>query len=151
MVKNNISIKKAKKLLQLKKVSINDYDEIKKRALDYLEWCENEDRIPTVRGLCLALGVAPSTISNWSAEKPNHRTVLLIEQIKNIMADGLEQGALKGTLNAKVSTFLLKSNFDYRENKEVHIHHIGGDVKSIEQIEKEIENEIIDVDFIEKN
>ena len=68
----------------------------------------------------------------------------------NLMADNLEQGALQGTMDRNASVFLLKSNFGYRDNQDVKVHHMVSESKSIEQIEREISAVIIDADFEEK-
>lgn len=147
---NGVSITRARELLKLKRATINDFEVIRDRTYEYLSYCDTDDRVPTLRGLGVCLGISSDTINKWIVEKPNHETSIFLAQVVNLMADNLEQGALKGTMDRNASVFLLKSNFGYRDNQDVKIHHIVSDSKSIEQIEKEISAGIIDVEFEEK-
>ena len=147
---SKLPVARAREMLKLKRATINDFDVIKDRSYEYLTYCDENNRIPTLRGLCVCLGVSPDTVNRWIAERPNHETTIFLSQMLNLMADNLEQGALQGTMDRNASVFLLKSNFGYRDNQDVKVHHMVSESKSIEQIEKEISAVVIDADFEEK-
>ena len=135
MGESKLPVARAREMLKLKRATINDFDVIKNRSYEYLTYCDENNRVPTLRGI---------------AERPNHETTIFLSQMLNLMADNLEQGALQGTMDRNASVFLLKSNFGYRDNKDVKVHHMVSESKSIEQIEKEISAVVIDADFEEK-
>lgn len=151
LAKVGLEVSKVRELLELRRIGINDYDEVKQRVFDYLEYCDDQPQIPTVRGLCVALGIASTTVNTWLKEQPEHETSIFLNQVMDIMADNVEQKALTGELDRVVSIFTLKSSYGYRENQDITITHKKAiQSKSIEQLEEEIENEIIDAEFTEK-
>lgn len=147
---SKMTVTRARQMLNLKRASINDFETIRDRSYEYLTYCDDNERVPTLRGLCVCLGVSPDTVNRWVAENPNHETSIFLSQMLNLMADNLEQGALQGTMDRNASVFLLKSNFGYRDNNDVKVHHVISESKSIEQIEREMKSVIIDADFKEK-
>lgn len=152
IAKMGVGAFKVREMLDLKRVSINDFDTVKDRVFDYLEYCDEKPQIPTVRGLCVALGVGSQTVNAWLKDHSEHETSIFLNQVMDIMADNVEQKALNGELDRVVSIFTLKSSYGYRENQDITITHKKAvQSKSIEQLEEEIENEIIDVEFTEKD
>lgn len=151
IAKMGIGARKVQEMLNMKRISINDYEEIQQRVYDYLEYCDNQPQIPTVKGLSVALGIQSATLMTWLKDNPNHESSIFLNQVIDIMADNVEQKALQGQLDRVVSIFTLKANYGYRENQDITITHkktVQG--RTIEQIEKEIESEIIDAEFTEK-
>lgn len=144
------TVSKAREMLNLSKVTINDFDEIRNRVFKYLTYCDENERIPTLRGVSVAIGVDSGRIKSWLKAYPEHQTSLFLKQLMDMLADDIESKALTGELDRAVSIFSLKANFDYQEMHDVTITHTKESAKSIDELESQINQEIIDVEFEEK-
>lgn len=146
----SLPVAKIREALNLTPITINDYEEVIKRVENYLIYCDEQERIPTIKGLCASLGMTTRTLNAWLTKNPEHETSKYLAIVKELLADNLEQGALNGSLNPVTSIFLLKSQHQYRENEDYTIKLKTVNVKGIEQLQNEIDNEIIEADFSEK-
>lgn len=147
----NMPISRIREVLQLTPITINDYPEVTERTNNYLIYCDENNRIPTIKGLCASLGITSRTLTNWLTKNPEHQTSQYLAMVKEVLADNLENGALNGTLNPITSMFLLKSQHQYREDEDYSIKLKTVTTKNLKVLESEIENEIIEADFSEKS
>lgn len=145
-----ITALRARELTRLSRITINDTAEIQSRVNTYLEYCDEQGRVPTVKGLCVNLGIDSRMFKSWIENNPEHETSKYLSIVCDLLADNIENGALKGELNNVTSIFLLKANHGYRENSEVVIKHEKSERLSMKELEEKIENEIIDAEFEEK-
>ena len=146
----NLPIARIRETLNLTPITINDYEEVVKRVDRYLVYCDEQERIPTVKGLCASMGITTRSLNAWLTKNPEHETSKYLAIVKELLADNLEQGALNGSLDKVTSIFLLKSQYQYREDEDYTIKLKAVNVKGIEQLQNEIDNEIIEADFSEK-
>lgn len=133
-------------------ITIDDFDEINNRIANYLQWCVDVDRYPTVTGLAVGMGIDRGTFYSWQSRKPDHPTVKYLKKVQSMIAENLEQAMLVNKTNPVTSIFLLKSTHGYKEANETVITHKSelGSLKSQKEIEKEIDADIIDAEFDEK-
>lgn len=82
-------------------------DELKKKALDYIDNFENYgDIVPSIESLALELGVHRSTLHDW-ASKPDHPFSDILEKCNQRQTRVLFNGSLTGSLNAQITKLML--------------------------------------------
>ena len=64
MGESKLPVARAREMLKLKRATINDFDVIKNRSYEYLTYCDENNRVPTLRGLCVCLGVHQTLLTD---------------------------------------------------------------------------------------
>jgi len=134
-------------------ITIDDFDEIQERVMSYFERCAEFNKVPTVTGLALGIGLERDTFYQWIKRKPDHPTVKYLKKLQSAIAENIERGAMSSKINPVTGIFLLKANHGYREVTESVVTHKNelGAVKSEEEIAAEMNGDIIDADFKDKD
>ncbi|WP_297124536.1 hypothetical protein [uncultured Eubacterium sp.] len=97
----------------------NDLDEIKRRSVEYITYCQNHAILPTVTGLSARFGISLYRFKEWLKDTNYPDTQAYLQFVKTVFADMLEQSALDGSSDKIFSMFLLKSTHEYQETNKV--------------------------------
>ena len=130
------------------KCSFDDFKAIQKRTENYVKECAVISKLPSVKGLCGALGISTRTFYNWVNKHPQHPTTEYLEMTKDIFADLLEEAGLNNAVNNISSIFILKSQHQYQETSNISLQAVPysplGEPKTITEIQAAIDNDIVD-------
>lgn len=131
-----------------KKCNIDDTNAVIKRTEEYVMECAAISKLPSVKGLCGALGICSKTFYNWLNNHPKHPTTEYLEMTKDIFADLLEEAGLNNAVNNISSIFILKSQHQYQETSNISLQAIPydplGEPKTITEIQAAIDSDIVD-------
>jgi len=106
--------------LDLPPINIADPEQVKNRIIQYLEFCEDNDRMPSLVGMANWLGVPRQTLQNWKRGDLRSEThTPIIQQACTIMEEMLVEYFQKGKMNPAAGIFLLKNMFQYRDVQDV--------------------------------
>lgn len=97
------------------RIRLSDADQIADRIQMYLQACAEAATLPTMTGFSRSIGYSYERMRQWRVEHPDSETADMLTRLKEICAEALELGGLKGASNAVVSIFLLKANHGYRD------------------------------------
>ncbi len=140
----------AKRLTRkITRCEIDDLETIKRRTEAYVAECAKISKLPSVKGLCGALGICSKTFYNWLIHNPRHPTTYYLEMVKDIFADLLEEAGLNNAVNNISSIFILKSQHQYQETHNIHLHALTnndalGEPKTPEEIQAAIDSDIVE-------
>lgn len=126
-------------LADLPPIDIADPDEVRERGELYLKHCLENDLIPGVVGLCLALGCSRRTFSGWASGAHRSKTHQAIAiRFKNLMENLTVSRMLEGDLCPTIGIFFLKCHYGYRDQSEMVIEKsneaVFGDPLTVEEI-----------------
>ena len=115
------------------------YDDInvfKDKMKEYFDICDKNDEAYTMTGLAKHLDIDYQTLLNY---KEKDDFLESIKKAKMYCEESLIRRAMKGNINPILAIFLLKSDYDYKENKEEYKLKLKQLEKDIELKQKEIE------------
>ena len=102
---------------------LNDPEQFKERINDYLKLCIKNNMKPTVEGLALAFGRDRKTIWQWcnhiESDFLNESSRNLLRKTYSMLNSNLIDLALNNKANPVFSIFLMKNNFNYKDQTEV--------------------------------
>lgn len=88
-------------------------EQVQSRCLEYLQRCQEAKCLPTVGGLSVfALGYTRQRLNAYMRENPDTPTTQFLMQIKDLLADTLETGALNRNLDSVMAIFTMKNDHD---------------------------------------
>ena len=133
-------------------VNWTDLEDVRRRCIQYLENCRDSQSLPSVSGLAVfALGRSRQALNQYMREHAESQTAQFLQQMKDIVADTLETGALNRNIDTAISIFVLKNDHDRADT--VRIEPITksdplGELMDPEILRKRIEdNIVIDEEF----
>ena len=95
------------------RVSWDDLEQVQDRCLEYLQRCQEAKCLPTVGGLAVfGLGYTRQRLNSYMREHPDSDTTQFLMQIKDLLADTLEVGALNRNLDSVMAIFTMKNDHD---------------------------------------
>lgn len=95
------------------RVNWDDLQQVQVRCLQYLQQCQEAKCLPTVGGLAVfALGYTRQRLNMYMREHPDSETTQFLAQIKDVLADTLEVGALNRNLDSVMAIFTMKNDHD---------------------------------------
>lgn len=131
-----------------KKCNIDNTTEVIKRTENYVQQCAAISKLPSIKGLCVALGISSRTFYNWINQHPSHPTTEYLELAKDIFADLLEEAGLNNAVNNISSIFILKSQHQYQETNNITLQAMPtaplGEPKTIIEIQNAIDSDIVE-------
>ena len=133
---------------QPKRCNIDDFEAVKERTEAYVMECASISKLPSVKGLCGALGICSKTFYNWINNHPSHPTTEYLERAKDVFADLLEEAGLNNAVNNISSIFILKSQHQYQETSNISLQAVPynplGEPKTIQEIQALIDSDMVD-------
>ena len=102
--------------LELPPIDISDPDQVKQRAIAYLNHCADNDRKPHIVGLANWLGVHRDTLHSWRTGEcrgATHSDFIkrLVSMLEEVEVDYFNNGKV----NPTAGIFLLKNHFGYKD------------------------------------
>lgn len=102
-----------------KNVSLDDIKAVRAVTRNYLESCVETSTVPSISGLCRALGCSRTAYYNIvNAGRPKE-TAEFFEMAHDSFSDILAQASLRGAVQPVVAIFLEKALFGYNERVEI--------------------------------
>lgn len=89
--------------------------EIRKQTIEYLQYCIDNNKFPSIARLAYNLNVGRKTLYNWGESDPEF--LHTIESLGALQEATLLEGSLENKLNATIAKLIL-SNHGYREKSE---------------------------------
>lgn len=108
------------------RVDLKDVDAVRRRAELFMKRCEEQGAIPTLMGLCVALGIARRTLYQHLERHPNGATAQYIDVLRDVFADVLAQAALRRDTSDAMSIFILKNTASMSDNVRIEAFNGGG-------------------------
>ena len=104
----------------LPQIDLTDAAQVEQRINDYLDFCEINDKRPTVTGVANWLGVSIHTMAQWKdgGEYYNKNTSKIVQRIYRLM----EEFMVDQLMESKFPTnfiFLLKNMFGYKDQTDL--------------------------------
>jgi len=117
---NSVYLRHALAIYDLPPIDISDIEQVKKRCEWYIRRCIEDDMSLTVAGVCSALGINRFTFYRWCIGETRSRThSAYFQKLKRVMNAELETQLMYGTVPVVSGIFLLKNNFDYKDQSEM--------------------------------
>ena len=102
------------------RVSWDNLEQVQDRCLEYLQRCQEAKCLPTVGGLAVfGLGYTRQRLNAYMREHPDSETTQFLMQIKDLLADTLEVGALNRNLDSVMAIFTMKNDHDRADRLQV--------------------------------
>lgn len=117
---NAATIRLALASLDLPAIDVSDPVQVRDRVIQYLEFCEQYDRMPSMVGMANWLGVSKPTLDSWKRgdfREDTHTPV--IQKACSIMEEMAVEYLQKGRVNPAAGIFLLKNLFQYKDVQDV--------------------------------
>lgn len=99
-----------------KRVHLKDTEQVQRVAFRYFTSCQRNGVLPSFNGLSNALGVTVQGLNKFIRGSREHPTSEFLIKAKDGMAETLSNAMLSGAVYPIGAMFLLKSNYQYREN-----------------------------------
>jgi len=117
---NAKTIRLALASLDLPAIDVTDPAQVRDRIVQYLEFCEQYDRMPSLIGMANWLGVGKQTLDSWKRGDFRADThTPIIQKACAIMEEMLVEYFQKGRMHPAAGIFLLKNMFQYRDVQDV--------------------------------
>lgn len=106
--------------LDLPPIDISDAAQVEKRIKDYFLFCADNDRKPSVIGMCNWLGISRDTIQTWKRGEYRDSThSAMINKAYSMLEELLNDYMLNGKVNPASGIFLLKNIHGYRDQVDI--------------------------------
>ena len=106
--------------IQRDRVAWDDLEQVQSRCLEYLQRCQEAKCLPTVGGLSVfGLGYTRQRLNAYMRENPDTPTTQFLMQVKDLLADTLETGALNRNLDSVMAIFTMKNDHDRADKLQV--------------------------------
>ena len=139
--------------LDLPPIDPHDPVQLKGRINDYLDYCEQNDRRPTIVGLANWIGVDRKTLTRWrQGEYTAQENASLIGKTVAIMEEVWAELMMTSKINPASGIYLSKNWFRYKDVQDVVVEPKNplGDVEDAAELKKRIEADVvIDLDDAE--
>lgn len=103
-------------------VDTHDPKAVAKCLNDYFDLCDEDNKIPTLSGMALALKVSHTTVRRWlNGVTPVDPDILkIIQEAENVIVAASEESLMEGQGNPVGKIFVMKNNFeDYSDKTQV--------------------------------
>lgn len=101
------------------RISLSDFDAVKKQTFEYLQACEMTGTFPSMSGLARSLGYSRRAIYDLIDSRTTSTTADWLERCRDLFSDILAQASLQNNANSIVSIFLQKALYGMRETVEL--------------------------------
>ena len=120
-------------------------EEVCERLTDFFHHCVSTGELPTVEKMCLSLGAARSTVTDWANWTKGSVMASIIKSAKEVMAAIDAELALKGYIKEVPYIFRAKNYYDLKDQQDVVVQakNIFGADTSREEIERRLTEEVV--------
>ena len=106
--------------LDLPPIDISDAAQVQQRLTDYFTFCVENDRKPSVIGMCNWLGISRDTVNSWRRGEYRDKTHSdLINKAYAMLEELMNDYMLNGKVNPASGIFLLKNIHGYRDQVDI--------------------------------
>lgn len=106
--------------LDLPPIDISDASQVEQRIKDYFGFCAENDRKPSVIGMCNWLGISRETLGTWKKGEYRGGTHSdLINKAYSMLEELWTDYMLNGKVNPASGIFLGKNLFGYRDQVDI--------------------------------
>ena len=152
----NIGFQKARKSVKLGTV-----EETNAEIVSYFELCDNYNQLPSIKSLCLYLGISVPTYNSYLRDIDSEYSEVFRAAIDYIHSV-IEGGAMNNKVNPATYMFTASNYYGMRDSKQIDIAAVAPNQNNAmssrdslnalrEQLQKEKAEGAIDVDFVEKD
>lgn len=104
------------------RVDLNNLQDVREAAGEYIETCANYGILPTVEGFSAVLGHSRRNVYKYLANHPDSETTAFIDSLRTSWAAARIAAADRGAASESVSIFvLLNSNLDFTNEHKIAI------------------------------
>ena len=103
-------------------------EELLKKAAGYVAYAYAEDKLPSLEGLALYIGVRRSTIYEWQKDPAKQDFSDILENILAHQAETLINKGLKGEYNSTITKVILTKH-NYSDKQEVDLSSSDGSMR----------------------
>jgi len=103
-------------------------EELLKKAAGYVAYAYSEDKLPSLEGLALYIGVRRSTIYEWQKDPAKQDFSDILENILAHQAETLINKGLKGEYNSTITKVILTKH-NYSDKQEVDLSSTDGSMR----------------------
>ena len=98
----------------LPKINTADPEQVRQRITEYLDFCQNNDMLPSIVQVADWIGVHRSTVNDWKNGTPQRREhQKIIQQFYGICEEILVERLMDNKISAPVGIFMLTNWFGY--------------------------------------
>ena len=144
---NSRFLRQARVAMSLPPVDISDPTQVENRINEYLDFCEEQDKKPSMVDLSLWLGVNRDTLKSWKRGEFRSSThKQLIEKYVTLLEAQWTDYMMNGKVNPASGIFIAKNLFGYRDAQEVVIEPKTplGEEADAKQLESKYAESVID-------
>jgi len=153
----DIGMKRARKSIKL-----GNIDETQKEIMDYFDLCDEYSQIPSIKSLCLYLGISISTYSSYLRD-PDSEYSEVFRAASDFIHSVIENGAMNNKINPATYMFTASNFYGMRDSKQIDISAVAPSQNNAvssreslnalrQQIEEENKNkDAIEPDFVDKS
>lgn len=117
---NSRFLRQARVAMNLPPIDISDPVQVENRINEYLDFCEEQDKKPSMVDLSLWLGVNRDTLKSWKRGEFRSSThKQLIERYVTLLEAQWTDYMMNGKVNPASGIFIAKNLFGYRDTQEV--------------------------------
>ncbi len=103
-------------------------EELLKKAAGYVAYAYSEDKLPSIEGLALYIGVKRSTIYDWAKQPEKEAFSDILENILAHQAEALINKGLKGEYNSTITKLILTKH-NYSDKQEMDLSSSDGTMR----------------------
>lgn len=113
-------LREARAGYNMPKLDLTDAAAVEQRINDYLDFCEINDKRPSVTGVANWLGVHPTTLRRWKEgdDNSNKNTIKIIQRIYGLIEEFLNDQLMESKFPTGY-IFLLKNMFGYKDQTDL--------------------------------
>ena len=97
-------------------VDVYDFEDVKKRTVEYIDRCRSLDRRPAIAAYALYLGIDRRTLNAYihgQSKAIDSRSLSLIKYVYSMVDASMEQQMSDGDMNVVAGIFLMRNNLGY--------------------------------------
>lgn len=102
--------------IDLPPVNLYDFEDVKKRTIEYIEHCKNTCRRPAIAAYALYLGIQRTTLNNYVYGRSNaidERCLAVVKYVYSLVDASYERQMTDGDMNVVAGIFLMRNNLGY--------------------------------------
>lgn len=113
-------LRMARVSMSLPPIDISDPKQVEQRMNEYFDFCESNDRKPSMIGLANWIGIDKTTLSSWKRGEYRNEThspliIKAVEMLEELWMDYMQNGKI----NPASGIFIAKNLFQYKDTADV--------------------------------
>lgn len=101
------------------KINLSDTETVREVTQEYLSACVDTSTVPSISGLCRALGCSRTAFYHIVNTRTPRETADFFETVHDAFSDVLAEASLRGAVQPVVAIFLQKALFGHSEKVEI--------------------------------